>query len=143
MGTNVIYFYIWLICTFPSYILSIVRFCTPILLIERFCIVYFAHFLVRWPLMCFNTDVSHFDDVSSINDVQMWSLVAWMNWQLKDHTWISFIKDTSSKRDTSALKHMRGHQTKKEAKERVQNRSIKKIECKIAQLIKDREQKCN
>jgi len=24
--------------------------------------------------MCFSVDVSHFDDVSSINDVQVWSL---------------------------------------------------------------------
>ena len=33
--------------------------------------------------------------------------------KLRNHTQTSFIEDTSSKWDTSALKHMRGHQTRK------------------------------
>lgn len=52
-------------------------------------------------------------------------------------------EDTSSKLDTSSLKHMRGLQIRKGENDGVQNHSIKNMECKIAQLAKDKGEKCN
>jgi hypothetical protein len=59
------------------------------------------------------------------------------------HTWQTLNEDTSSKSDMSSLKYMRGLQTKKRGNYMVQNRSIKNMGCKIAQLTKYRGKKCN
>jgi len=54
-----------------------------------------------------------------------------------------FIKDTSLKLNTSSMKHKRGHRTRNDEKEGVQNRSIKRRRVQNLIIDKGYGQKCN